>query len=190
MYSQYPKEQTERKGALQEDRTKSDWNPLRHHQPWNLTLNIQGLWCTIWAPMDLVSPATQVVPCNANSLVGIHTPSISRILGFLLHSITQWLLRASSWRSHLHPCYMFSDTSDLRKPWYKPPQPRHACSLMLWILPHSSSKPVPKTLKFMVRFTVATTPLYSNNFLNYLLFLLHGENLWWKQLRVRKVSLD
>lgn len=42
----------------------------------------------------------------------------------------------------------------------------------------------------MVRCTAATTPLYSNNFLNYLLFLLHGENQRWKQLRVRKVSLD
>lgn len=119
-------EQKKRKGELQEDRTESDWNSLGIIKPWNMTPNIQSLWCAIWALMDLVSPATQAVPLNARSLAGIHTPSIYNILGFLLHSITQWLLRASSRRIHLHLCYMFSDTSDLLKPWYKPPQPHHS----------------------------------------------------------------
>lgn len=68
----------------------------------------------------------------------------------------------------IHVTY-FLIISNFLKAWYKPPWPHHSCVLHA---PNSSTffqQTISKDLKFTVKFAVETAPLYSANFLNYLL---------------------
>lgn len=172
-----------------------DWNPSGHYQTLQIDVQHPRFMVCHLGSDGFSQPlhSGYASQCQQLSLVGIHIPSIYNILGslpwlrFPLHSITQWLLKVSSWKTH--PCYILPNISDFLKPWYKPPWPHHSCLLYA---PNSSTffqQTSSKDLKFMVRCTVATNSLYSTNFLNYLLFLLLGQNTWQKQLRRRKVSL-